>query len=58
MLTLERLEQRGLFATDVRARPHERIEIEVDTRTLHVLAEQTRLVRLFHSRFEARHGLT
>src|SRR4029453_15951612 len=42
LLTLERLEQRGFLAADIRTGADEGVNVAVDTGALDVLAEQTR----------------
>src|SRR6185436_12529897 len=52
LLAFNGFEQRGLFATDVGAGAEMRIEIEIDTAALHVLAEQARVVGVLQRGFE------
>src|SRR5882762_8851808 len=54
-LALERVEERGLLAADVRAGADEGVQVEVDAAPQHVLAEQSRRIGFRERRLEARY---
>src|SRR5882672_2249798 len=55
-LALERFEEAHFLAADIRASAYETVQIEVDTRALDALAEESGLVGFLERGFEARDG--